>query len=343
MVGDTGSFRLIYTNTGNLALTGIAIADEVNPLLAVQSVTSVPADLCGDSDSNAQTVECQVDTLSPGDSVEITVDFKPALPLVDDFDELDSNLTSGANYVFYFENGYVLYGSTTGGVAKLVGPDGEIVDAVVDGRNQDIYFTVPFGGDGFQLHLSCSELFINGWGTLGPLENEDADWRIVTYDIDRFNVSGNFKDCGQTFGPIDVDNKASATAQPPDGTTLTPNPIFAEDSVSIIGAVPIDVTRERVRRGAVEIQYVNTSQDEITLATIVVTWTDGDELLSASYQGGVKLDLESSSPADASVDTVMPAGGKDWLKLNFASNTKPENLTVTFVTDSGSAFTYRAS
>ena len=268
----------------------------------------------------------------------VTVDFK-ALPLVDDLVP-GNGQTSGANYVFYFENGYVLYGSTGDGTATLLDPAGNDVGADVDGRNQDIYFNVPFGGDGFQLHLSCSEVFIDGWGDTGPIEAEDPDWRIVAYEVDRFNVNGNFKDCGQTFVPFDVDNTASAEATPAGGN-LTPNPITASDSVDIINIAPIEVTRDRVRKGAVEIQYFNTSREAIEIDIIKVEWDDpGVTLLSASYRDGVDLGISGSSPTSASIDTIMSARSKDWLKLNFSNRKAPDGLTVTIVTDNGSTFEY---
>ena len=140
-VGEIGTFTLVYTNTGNVTLSDVDITDSVDPFLVVQSVTSTEA-TCTDDDGNDQTITCSVnDSLAPGDSVTITVTYL-AVPLADELVP-DTGQTSGANYVFYFENGYVLYGSTGDGTAFLQDPDGNVTDADVEGRNQDIYFNVP--------------------------------------------------------------------------------------------------------------------------------------------------------------------------------------------------------
>ena len=335
-VGEIGTFTLVYANTGNITLSDISITDAVDPFLDVQSVTTAEA-TCSDDDNNDQTITCSLDTLAPGESVQITVTFL-AVPLAAELVP-DTGQTSGANYVFYFENGYVLYGSTADGTAFLQDPDGNVTIADVEGRNQDIYFNAPFGGDGFQLHLSCSEIFLDGWGNLGPTAEDDPAWRIFAYDVLRFNSNGLFKDCRQIFAPFDVDNEASAEAIPARGI-LTPNPITAQATVTLINIAPIEVTRERLRRGDVEIQYFNTSFEDIEIDIIMVEWTDGSVLESASYQDGVDLLLTGDSPQSASINTIIPARSKDWLKLSFDSGEVPEGLTITIVTSTGATLVY---
>ena len=342
-VGETGSFTLVYTNTGNVTLNNVEISDAVEPILDVTSVSST-AGTCPNNDGNDQTITCNVGSLAPGESVTITVTYLAA-PLVDDLVPGDGQ-TSGANYVFYFENGYVLYGSTGDGTAYLQDPAGNVTEADVEGRNQDIYFNAPFGGDGFQLHLSCSEVFIDGWGDTGPTEEDDPEWRIDAYEVHRFNTNGFFKDCGQTFAPFEVENEASATATPAGGT-LSPNPITAEDTVTLINIAPIEVTRNRVRRGDVEIQYFNTSYEDIEIDIIRVEWDDTSVMLEgASYKDGVDLGISGCNVVDgkcvlqASIDTIMPDRSKDWLKLSFDSNDAPDGLTITIVTSTGATLTY---
>ncbi|MDH3748046.1 MAG: hypothetical protein OER97_07535, partial [Gammaproteobacteria bacterium] len=351
-VGEMGTFTLVYTNTGNVTLSDIDITDAVDPRLVVDSVTpSVGSCTNLDNDNDDQTILCEVGSLAPGNSVTVTVTFVA----LDEELVADNGETSGANYVFYFDNGYVLYGSTETGEATLEDENRVEVPAEewsVVGANQDIFFNVPYaGGDdgGFQLHLSCSEAFIDGWGATGPIEGvDDPDWNVIAYEVLRFNVNGLFKDCTQTF-PFDVENTASAEATPAGGT-LAPNPIDASDSVHVINIAPIEVSRDRVRRGDVEIQYFNTSFEDLEIEIIRVEWDDQAVMLeSASYQDGVDLGISGCDPTmdntcilQASIfpATVLDARSKDWLKLSFDSGDAPDGLTVTIVTSTGATFTY---
>jgi len=355
-VGETGTFTLVYTNIGNVTLNSIDITDTVDPFLRVDLVTPTGA-ICTDDDSDVQTITCSVASLAPGGSVMITVNYT-AMPL-----DLapDTGQLSGANYVFYFENGYVLYGSTGNGTAFLIDPDGSETPAIVEGRNQDIFFYVPVedvptaGADGgFQLHLSCSEILMDGYSDLGPTFEDDEFWEVLAYDVQRFNSGGLFKDCRQIFDPIYVDNFAQALATPAGGT-LDPNPIPASDTVELINVAPIEVTRERVRKGDVEIQYFNISFEELQIDIIRIQWDNADGVLleSASYQDGVDLDLSGcvvsqvngKCSLSAAIDTILPPRSKDWLKLSFIKpNGKsaglPNGLTVTIVTSDGSTLYY---
>jgi hypothetical protein len=282
--------------------------------------------------------------------VTVTVTYTA---LAEDLVPDGTGVLSGANYVFYFANGYVLYGSTEAETATLFDENRVEVTSgwSVEGRNQDIFFTVPYaGGDdgGFELHLSCSEAYIDGWGATGPIEGEDdPDWRVLSYTIERFNSQGFLKDCTQTF-PFDVDNTASASATPAGGI-LSPNPITASDTVLVVNIAPIEVTRDRVRKGDVEIQYFNTSYEALELEIIRVEWTDTEaELEFASYEDGVDLGISGCNPTSAgcllqaSIDppTVFEARSKDWLKLSFDPAKAPDGLKVTIVTSTGATFTY---
>ena len=346
--GETGEFELVYTNTGNVTLYDIEITDSVDPRLVVGTITP-DAGTC-DMDSD-QLITCTVDELAPGDDVTITVEFvalgEGLLPDI-------PGQTSGASYVVYFDNGYVLYGSTYDGTATLLDENRDPVPAEdwdVTGVNQDIFLTVPYGGGddgGFNLHLSCSEAYIDGWGATGPIEGEDdPDWRVISYTVERFNSQGFLKDCTQTFA-FEVPNSASATATPAGGT-LSPNPVTASDTLEVVNIAPIEVTRDRVRRGDVEIQYFNTSYEDLAIEIIRVEWTDTSvELESASYQDGVDLGISGCDPSpdgcllQANIDppTTIEDRSKDWLKLSFDNEAAPAGLTVTIVTDDGATFTY---
>jgi uncharacterized repeat protein (TIGR01451 family) len=357
--GETGTFTLVYTNTGNVTLSDININDTVKPILKVESIDPGTADC---SASIEQNVACSVASLAPGVSVTIEVTFVAA-PLADDLVP-DTGQTSGSNYVFYFENGYVLYGSTGDGTATLVDPDGnEVPDGEwsVEGRNQDIFLNTPVGGGpdgGFQLHLSCSEVFLDGWGDSGPIEGEDDGWRILAYEVLRFNVNGLFKDCGQIFAPFEVPNEAEAFATPAGGD-LAPNPITDSDTLTIINIAPIEASRERVRKGDVEIQYFNTSYEPVEIDIIRIEWDDPTVLLeSAIFQfqnygdlgisgcrngiepepGMCLLQASIGSPTDP---VIIPARSKDWLKLSFDNEGAPGGLTVIIVTDNGATLIHK--
>ena len=357
--GEVGTFELLYTNTGNVTLDDIVITDEVDQRLLVDEA-SLPAG-CSMTDL---TLTCNAGPLAPDASVTFVVTFTAlGENLVPDFGvdgNGDPNQTSGSSYVFYFENGYILYGSTFDGSATLVDPDGNLVDEAdwdVTGVNQDIFFTVPTveggAGDdgGFNLHLSCSEAFIDGWGATGPDAEDDPDWRVVAYTVERYNSQGYLKDCTQTF-PFEVPNMASATATPAGGT-LTPNPVWSDEVfLSVVNIAPIEVTRDRYRRGAVEIQYFNTSYEALEISIINVGWPDTDiKLVSASYQDGEPLFTDLDCPivdgaclvTDDELTTTLDARSKDWLKLEFekdGSSIEPENVTVTIVTSDGATFSY---
>jgi len=328
-IGSDGNFTLTYTNTGNVTLNSIEIADQVAPILEVNSVSIANAGSC---DPASQAVACTIGSLAPGESVVVTVGYTAAPDLP------PTNQTSGASYVFYFENGYVLSGSTADGTATLIDPNGVEVPANVSGANQDIVFNTP-DGQSFNMHLSCSEPFVNGYGITGPTEADNPEWQISNYTVDRYNSQGFLKSCGQTFTPLFVDNTASAQANPAGGV-LDPNPIEASDSVELLQVSPIEVSRTRVRKGNVEIQYFNTSQEAIEIDIIGVTWTDGAVLQSATYQDGTDLGLSGGSPQSADVSYTMGARKKDWLRLDFNPNGVPDGLTITIVTTDGSTLTY---
>ena len=360
--GETATFELLYTNTGNVSLYDIVITDTVDRRLVIDDISDITTDKGSCTLGANQFITCTLDgPLSPGESVMITVEFlvlgEALLPSIQGQD-------SGATYVVYFENGYVLYGSTYGdGSAVLLDENRDpAVGWDIDSLNQDIFLTVPYGGGpdgGFQLHLSCSEPYINGWGATGPLNpaihgvnGDDPDWRVISYTVERFNTNGLFKDCKQTFR-FDVENEAFAEATPAGGEfPADTNPVRAEDTLVVVNIAPIEITRDRFRRGAVEIQYFNTSFEALDLDIIQVEWQDRDmTLLSASYQDGLGLGISGCGTLDpapcllsASIDTTFDARSKDWLKLSFVDSSgkkaEPENLKVTIVTDDGATFSY---
>ena len=218
-VDGSGSFTLTYTNDGNITNKAVEINDTVNPILQVTSV--IPAANCTDTDGNTQTVECDFASVAPGASVVVTVEYDVVI------EAETSNLSRGANFVFYFENGYVLSGSTATGIYTLRDPNGNETTPMVDGKNQDIVFTTP-NNVVFPFHLSCSEPFVDGWPSTGQPAGDSAGWQVVAYDINRFNKRGFIKSCGQTFELV-INNTATASAET-DGL----EDVTGSDSVTII-------------------------------------------------------------------------------------------------------------
>jgi len=119
-----------------------------------------------------------------------------------------------------------------------------------------------------------------------------------------------------------------------------PNPIEASDSVELLQTSPIEISRQRVRKGDVELQYFNTSQEAVEIDIIGVTWTDGAVLESASYQDGTDLSLSGGSPQSADISNTLGARKKDWLRLSFNPGGVPDGLVITIVTTDGSTLTY---
>ena len=100
-----------------------------------------------------------------------------------------------------------------------------------------------------------------------------------------------------------------------------------------------------------EIQYFNTSYEDLEIDIIQVEWSDpGVVLESASYKDGVDLGLSgctnpynadaSSCILSASIDTIMRYRSKDWLKLSFFPGKEPADLTSTIVVEGGATLMY---
>ena len=131
---------------------------------------------------------------------------------------------------------------------------------------------------------------------------------------------------------------------------LDPNPITASDSVRVINIAPIEVSRERFRKGDVEIQYFNTGFEDLEIEIIRIEWTEtGVALESASYRDGLGIsgcDMSSyGCVLEAAIDppTLFEARSKDWLKLSFdngETRKAPLGLKVTIVTVEGATFTH---
>jgi len=232
--GETGSFQIVVTNAGPSDATDVLVTDTVDALLEVTGVTLDPAAAGDCSASVGQNVSCTVniaDDPAP-ESVTITVDYIAAPTLGG---PAQFGAVSGTEFRFVFENGYVLIGAAEEDVF-LYAPDGTVTQLPDLDRQNDYPFTTP-DGQTLLMHVSCSDLYANGWGETGdPTEGVHTDWRIAEFSIARYRSGGTFfKYCGDVISPFVVDNTASAAGE---DTDAAGNPetetVAADASVTIL-------------------------------------------------------------------------------------------------------------
>ncbi len=240
LVDDQSSFDLTYTNTGNVTLNNVVITDDINEKLSVDSVLISPQGACSVTGTNPQSLTCNnINDLAPGETVTVTVNFTAnaifsGLPL-------DPNQRKGVEYLFVFADiNCILQGDTDpppGSHVLTCDVDGDGIDEVyndvafADNGGNTVFFTPPpdiqglANYDTMELHLSCSEVFFDGWATNGgPDMDDNPDWRIAEYEIIRYKPNpNNTKECGEVFLPINVENIALASA------------------TSVVAGLPIDI------------------------------------------------------------------------------------------------------
>lgn len=82
-------------------------------------------------------------------------------------------------------------------------------------------------GPGMQIHVSCSEVFEDGWANNGgqPDQNSDPNWKIANYTISKYKENGEFiTRCGEVFVPsttsTTIEDTTSTTVGETTSTTL---------------------------------------------------------------------------------------------------------------------------
>ncbi len=115
--------------------------------------------------------------------------------------------TKWSEFIFVFEH---LDGTTTTvcGTSRAAGTGNNAW--VPDAGGSD-----SLSPTGIQMHVSCSDIFFNGWTDptrfsppFGPLEGIDTEWRVVRYTIDKYREDkatgtiGFERRCGDEFTPI---------------------------------------------------------------------------------------------------------------------------------------------
>jgi len=320
--GTTGFFEIVVDNaiTAPSDAVGVVISDIVHPSLAVTSViTSGDVD-CTDMDSNLQTIDCVAD-IPAGTSVTVTVQYQAAEFLNPDD---PSSTTEGDDFRFVFLNGYILEGSSdTNGEAFIMvtAPDGTVSEWEYDGTKNEVNFdpSLILDADGFQvfpdgnlftMHLSCSDLFVDGWGQAGgPLEGADDEWRISSWSVLRYNQNGFFKGCGDVVVPLDVDNTAFADGTDSNSELGTDEQVEDTATVQIIRQLKIENRSEPVIKGKkLDVLLSNTGEDQLTITQVELEWTSNNGNL-VSVQFGANNTIWSGSKGSPATILQSELGG----------------------------------
>jgi hypothetical protein len=78
---------------------------------------------------------------------------------------------------------------------------------------------VPGGFSGMVLHVSCSDIFTDGWASKGsPVRADGAGWRVASYRITHYKDGAVDKFCAEEF----YTPTTTTTAAPPTTTTAPP-------------------------------------------------------------------------------------------------------------------------
>jgi hypothetical protein len=103
---------------------------------------------------------------------------------------------------------------------------------------------VPAALVGVTIHVSCSDVFIGGWGDSGfPDETDHPDWRIADYSIVR-HTPGTIQECGETFVTTPTEPPTTPTEPPttPTEPPTTPTPTDEVLATTIVPSTDPEVT-----------------------------------------------------------------------------------------------------
>ena len=125
----------------------------------------------------------------------------PPCDEIPDWDGYPDSRDKWTEFILVFEH---LDGTTTT-ICDTSRADGGGNTAFVEG----VGGTPDNPSEGFFLHVSCSDIFLNGWtnpsrfaAPFGPLDGIDTNWRIIRYRIDKWNKNEPAKKCVSDFTPI---------------------------------------------------------------------------------------------------------------------------------------------
>ncbi|WP_372652842.1 Ig-like domain-containing protein, partial [Draconibacterium sp.] len=354
-------FTIEVSNAGPSDAVDVLLTDLVNTSLYVTDI-SVTSGIADCSATDGQDVECTVD-VPAGETVKITVDYQTA-PF---FDNSGTHYDTGIGDEFYFVfvNGSVLEGSTDGGPVLLDGVDiTDDVSIITSLTRNDIIFDPPGDDPAFELHLSCSDPFTDGWGQSGgPVEGVDVNWQIAFFTIARYSPQGYLKSCGNVVNDFDIPNTAYATGEDSyvtetvsDDATVTIGPGITLDRLQTNGkrltARLNNLTGDNKIIDEIELKWPAANGDLIKVwltygKTSDVVWqgTDApsDALLSSDslgWIGGTLMTGEAilrfdfqNKVADAGYTIRVHFTDGTWLDINVAGDSSITNKSLAITTN----------
>ena len=132
-----------------------------------------------------------------------------------------------SEFTFNFVNGTTISGDNCPGSAY------EFEDSNGRRKTQEAWLPGTGGsadfplGLGMRVHVSCSEVFTDGWANNGgqPDETGDPNWQIADYSIQKYNANGGeTNDCLEVFVPLLPRLRPSTTTTTAPSTTTTTAP-----------------------------------------------------------------------------------------------------------------------
>ena len=265
--GTFQKFTLVVSNAGPSDAVDVSVKDTVHTSLEITSVSVLdPGIGTGTWDGPYLDYTVQIPA---GESVTIEVTYLTA-PFLDG----DTPYATGAgdDFYFVFVNGSVLEGSTDGGPVLLDGVDiTDQVQIITSLTRNDIIFDPPGPEPAFEMHLSCSDPFTDGWGqSAGPVEGVDVNWQIAFFTIARFNANGYIKSCGNVTVPYEIPNTGYASGDDSNGN----QEVDDKANVTIIPGITLDRLQTVGKR--LTARLTNYTGDDKVIDEVTIEWPESN-------------------------------------------------------------------
>ncbi|PTN04627.1 putative repeat protein (TIGR01451 family)/predicted secreted protein (Por secretion system target) [Mangrovibacterium marinum] len=265
--GTFQTFTLVVSNAGPSDAVDVLVKDTVHSSLEITGVNVLDPGI-GTATWDGPYLDCTVQ-IPAGESVTIEVEYLTA-PFLDGDSPNDTG--AGDDFYFVFVNGSVLEGSTDGGPVLLDGVDiTDQVQIITSLTRNDLIFDPPGDDPAFEMHLSCSDPFTDGWGqSAGPVEGVDVNWQIAFFTIARFNANGYIKSCGNVTVPYDIPNTGYASGE----DSYETQEVDDDANVTIIPGITLtDLTTLGKRLTA---RLTNKTGDDKVIEEITVVWPESN-------------------------------------------------------------------